>query len=70
VIQLEPSGEIADREAFLREISKKLKELKIISTGIENRVVLEPLVLLEERISEEGRLVTKVGRVIYEEKKL
>jgi len=47
---------------------KKLKELKILGTGIENRVVLEPVVLLEERISEEGRLVTKAGRVIYEEK--
>lgn len=69
IIQLEPSGEIADREAFLKEISKKVKELKILATGIENRVVLEPVVLLEERISEEGRLVTKVGRVIYEEKK-
>ncbi len=69
IIRLEPSGKIADREAFLREISEKLKELKILATGIENRVVLEPVVLLEEGISEEGRLVTKAGRVIYEEKK-
>ena len=68
IIQLEPSGEINDKEGFRREILKKLKELKILGTGIENRVVLEPVVLLEERISEEGRLVTKAGRVIYEEK--
>lgn len=66
IIRVEPRGEIADRESFLREISKRLRELEILRTGVENKIVAEPVVLLQERISDEGRPVTRGGRVIYE----
>jgi phenylacetate-CoA ligase len=66
VILLEPCERIADSESFLRETSNRLHELNILRIGIENRIVAEPIVLLEERISDEGQHVTKAGRVIYE----
>ncbi len=66
IIRVEPRGEIKDRESFLREISKRLREIEALKTGIENKIVIEPVIFLEERISEEGRPVTKEGRIIYE----
>ncbi len=67
IIRLEPRGEIRDKESFLKGISIRLKELEILRAGIENKIVAEPVVLLEKGISNEGRLVTKAGRIIYEE---
>lgn len=67
VIRVEPYGEIVDRESFLDEISKRLMELKILRIGIKNKMVTKPIVLFEERISDEGRPVRKTGRIIYED---
>jgi len=67
VVRVEPCGEIVDEESFLSEISRRLRELKILGTGIENKMVIEPIVLLEKRISDEGRSVTQTGRIIYED---
>jgi len=67
VVRVEPFGKIVDEESFLSEISRRLRELRILRTGIENKMVLEPVVLLEERISDEGRPVTQTGRIIYED---
>ena len=66
IIRVEPRGEIRDRELFLQEISDRLRELEILRAGIENKIVVEPVILLEKKISNEGRVVTKAGRVIYE----
>jgi phenylacetate-CoA ligase len=66
IIHIEPSGKIADRESFLKEISSKLHELEILRTGIETKIVAEPTVALVERISDEGRRIAKAGRIIHE----
>ena len=65
-ISVEPTGEIANKEFFLKEITNRLHELEILRTGIENRIVAEPTVVLEKKISDEGRRVSKAGRIIYE----
>ncbi len=44
----------------------KVKELEILRIGIENKLVAEPLIKLDEKISDKGRSVTKSGRIIYE----
>lgn len=67
IFRVEPCGEIADKVSFIREISRRLGELKILRTGVENRIVGEPIVVLEERVSDEGRSVTPQGRIIYED---
>jgi len=67
IIRLEPRGEITDTVSFLKEISSRLGELKILRIGVENRMVVEPVVVLAERISDEGRSVTLQGRIIYED---
>lgn len=68
LIRVEPYGEIVDRVSFKKEISRKLSEMKILKTAVENKVVIEPVVTLEERtISDEGQSVTPQGRVIYED---
>lgn len=66
LIRLEPCGEITDRVFFMKEISRRLGELEILKIAVENRMVVEPVVILEERISDEGRSVTPQGRIIYE----
>jgi len=65
IIRLEPRGEISDRDLFLQEISKRLMDLEILRAGIENKLVVEPVILLEKKIPVEGRVVTEAGRVIY-----
>ena len=55
IIRVEPPGEIRDRELFLQEISNRLRELEILRAGIENKIVVEPVILLEKKISNEGR---------------
>jgi phenylacetate-CoA ligase len=65
IVRIKPLGKIADRESFLKEISNRLREVEILRTGIENKIVGEPTVVLEQRISDEGQRVTKAGRVIY-----
>jgi phenylacetate-CoA ligase len=67
LIRIEPCGEITDRVSFIKEISRRLGELKVLKTGVENRLVVEPVVILEQRISDEGRSVTLQGRIIYED---
>jgi phenylacetate-CoA ligase len=67
LIRVEPCGEITDRVSFTEEISRRLGELAILKTGVENRVILEPVVILEERISDEGRSITPQGQIIYED---
>lgn len=69
IIAVEPCGKIGDEESFLKEISNRLHELQILATGVENKLVAKPVIVLEERISDEGRPVTKAGRVIYEGEK-
>ena len=66
IIRVEPSGKIEDTVSFLKEVSNRLRELEILRAGIENKVLAEPVVILEEKISDEGRLVTEKGRIIYE----
>ncbi len=65
-IRVEPCQEITDEELFLSEISNRLKELEILRTGVENKLVAEPTIILEERLPDKGRLVTESGRIIYE----
>jgi len=69
IIGVEPYGNVGDKESFLKEISNRLHELKILATAVENKLVAKPVIVLEERISDEGRPVTKAGRVIYEGEK-
>ena len=69
IIRVEPCGKIVDEESFLKEISSRLHELEILATGVENKLVAKPVIVVEERISDEGRPVTKAGRVIYEGEK-
>jgi phenylacetate-CoA ligase len=69
IIRVEPCGKIADEGSFLKEISSRLHELEILALGVENGLVAKPVIVLEERITDEGRRVTKTGRVIYEGEK-
>jgi len=66
IIRVEPTKEITNKELFLSEISNRLKELEILETGVENKLVAEPDIILEERLPDKGRRVTKTGRIIYE----
>ena len=66
VISIE-SHNVMDKEAFLSEISAKLKELKTLRMGIENKIILEPKLLLVDRVSDAGQSAATIGRVIYEE---
>jgi hypothetical protein len=66
IIRVEPSREITNKELFLTEISKRLGELEILRTGVKNKLVVEPTLILEDRLKERGRFVTKAGRIIYE----
>jgi phenylacetate-CoA ligase len=66
IIRVEPSREITNKELFLTEISKRLGELEILRTGVKNKLVVEPTLILEDRLKERGRFVAKAGRIIYE----
>ena len=66
IIRVEPCHEITNKELFLSEISNRLMELEILRTGVENKLVAEPAIILEKRLQDKGRLVTKTGRIIYE----
>lgn len=66
IIRVEPCNEITNKESFLSEISNRLEELEILRTGVENQLVAEPVIILEERLQDKGRLVAENGRIIYE----
>lgn len=68
IIRVEPYGKILNEESFLKEISNRLLEIEFLKTGIESKIVSDPTVILQEKISEEGRPVAKAGRIIYEDK--
>jgi phenylacetate-CoA ligase len=65
LITLEPKGEINDSASFIKEISKKLLEIDIIKTGLENKILADPEIRIGP-VLDKDRFITKLGRIIYE----
>jgi len=65
IIKLE-GDKVSDFESFKAEISRKVLEVNIIKTGIENKLLAQPHVKIESP-TKKGRQVTKAGSILYEE---
>jgi phenylacetate-coenzyme A ligase PaaK-like adenylate-forming protein len=64
-IRLEPNMEISNHEGFVKEISRKVLEIDVIKTGVENKLLAEPKVTVEALLGK-GKQATSAGSVIYE----
>jgi phenylacetate-coenzyme A ligase PaaK-like adenylate-forming protein len=64
-IRLEPTEDINNQEAFIEEIALKVKEIDVIKTGLDNKILAEPRVAIETLLSR-GKQATTVGSVIFE----
>ncbi len=64
-IRLEPTSEISSHKLHAEEILRKVKEIDVIKTGLDNKILAEPKVLVEALLNR-GKQSTKTGSVIFE----
>ncbi len=64
-IRLEPNTEINSQLMYAEEISRKVKEIDVIKTGLENKILAEPKVAVEALLKR-GKQATNAGSVIFE----
>ncbi len=64
-IRLEPNSTITSHEQFKEEISQKVREIDVIKTGLENKILAEPRVAIEA-LQNRCKHVTNVGSIIFE----
>jgi phenylacetate-coenzyme A ligase PaaK-like adenylate-forming protein len=65
VIRLQ-EADVTNVEAFKEEISRRVLEVEVIKTGIENKLLSQPEVKIEQP-PKVGRKVTKFGCIVYED---
>ncbi len=65
IVRLEPNMEISSHKGFVEEISRKVREIDVINTGLENKILAEPKVVVEALLCR-GKQATIAGSVIYE----
>jgi len=68
IVRVEPFGEISDKEAFIKEIHGKILEIGMLKTGIQNKLVADPEVIIGAFLSG-GHAVAKAGCIICEGEK-
>jgi phenylacetate-CoA ligase len=64
-IRLEPNQEITNQKLFTEEIIRKIKEIDVIKTGLDNKILAEPSAVVEALL-ERGKQATSAGSVIFE----
>jgi len=64
-IRLEPNSAITSHALFTEEISRKIQEIDVIKTGLDNKILAEPCVAVEA-LQGRGKQVTDLGSVIFE----
>ena len=64
-IRLEPNTEMSNNIMHAEEISRKVKEIDVIKTGLENKILAEPKVAIEALLNR-GKQATNAGSVIFE----
>jgi hypothetical protein len=64
-IRLEPNQEITNQKLFTEEIIRKIKEIDVIKTGLDNKILAEPSAVVEALL-ERGKQATNAGSVIFE----
>lgn len=64
-IRLELNTEISNPKLFTEEISRRVKEIDVIKTGLDNKILAEPSVAVEELLKR-GKQATIAGSVIFE----
>lgn len=64
-IRLEPTEQITNHEPFIAEIAQKVKEIDVIKTGLDNKILAEPKVAVESLLAR-GKQATAFGSVIFE----
>ncbi|MGD6810958.1 MAG: phenylacetate--CoA ligase family protein [Candidatus Bathyarchaeia archaeon] len=64
-IRLEPDLEISSRELFTEEIARKVQEIDVIKTGLENKILAKPRVIVEGLLLK-GKQATCNGFIIFE----
>lgn len=64
-IRLEPNEEISSHEMFVEEISRLVRELDVIKTGLDNKILAEPNIAVEALLCR-GKQATVAGSVIFE----
>ncbi|MGD6932959.1 MAG: phenylacetate--CoA ligase family protein [Candidatus Bathyarchaeia archaeon] len=64
-IRLEPSHEIKSKELFSEEISRKVQEIEVIKTGLDNKILAQPKIIVEGLLLK-GKQATAAGSIIFE----
>jgi phenylacetate-coenzyme A ligase PaaK-like adenylate-forming protein len=64
-IRLEPNQEITNQKLFTEEIIRKIKEIDVIKTGLDNKILAEPSAVVEALLKR-GKQATNAGSVIFE----
>jgi phenylacetate-coenzyme A ligase PaaK-like adenylate-forming protein len=64
-IRLEPTSAITNQESFTAEIAHKVKEIDVIKTGLDNKILAEPKVVVQDLL-DRGKQATAFGSVIFE----
>jgi phenylacetate-CoA ligase len=67
VLLVQPRGEVADREAFVKELEAKMDELKGIKQSWENGLIAKPEARLVDEVVEKRTMSGKIRYAIYED---
>jgi phenylacetate-coenzyme A ligase PaaK-like adenylate-forming protein len=64
-IRLEPNDEIGSQKLFTEEIAQKVQEIDVIKTGLDNKILAQPSVIVEALLCR-GKQATQAGSIIFE----
>ncbi|XHH08853.1 MAG: phenylacetate--CoA ligase family protein [Candidatus Bathyarchaeia archaeon] len=65
IIRLEPNQEIRSHQLFTEEIARRVKEIDVIKTGLDNKILAQPKVIVEGLLLK-GKQATCDGNIIFE----
>jgi phenylacetate-CoA ligase len=64
-IRLEPNQEISNHQMFTEAISRKIQEIEVIKTGLDNKILAQPNVIVEGLMGR-GKQATCAGSIVFE----
>jgi len=67
VLLVQPKGEVADPDAFIKELEEKMDELKGVKQAWENGLIAKPEARLVDEVVEKRTMSGKIRYAIYED---